>query len=470
MNRYHRLALAWLSASPLLLSPALQAQPAGSSASSPGGPGAPPAMPSMADTHYDTVVEVRDGRLVKGQPGPVLGATFSHGLHVNTRRDGLNGVFVSGGRSVFSLKDATIHLVGMGRNDFLGIGAGALVRDGAAMAVDHADIDTRGATAAALVAAEGATLRVYDSHLVTHGGPLPKGYVRHIGPGMMEPPPPLGLDGDARTFLAMSDSRSYLYRTTIESDGWGALSTDAAGTRLYAEANDCTIIVHRRGYGAYADFGAHVVLNRTTVESGGEAAIIAGAARIDLNAVTAHAQRNGVMIHSVMGNPQEVAILNLVDTSLSSDGPALLIKSANARITVEGGKIASATGQLLLLRKNEDANATQTHGATVPGVTLTLRKVDLSGAIESQDKDRTLTLKLEGARLAGALHHVVLQADQASHWHATADSQIVLGAGLPLQTIDAPAGVKVAATAQSSAITPGTYPLASGGTLLVTTS
>ncbi|HZU64543.1 MAG TPA: hypothetical protein VFF98_12740 [Novosphingobium sp.] len=469
MIRSRSLSAALLCAGALLAAP-LHAQPgAGGPPPGPGGPGGPPpAMPTMADTHYDTTIEVREGKLVKGAASARLGATFSQGAAIASARDGLNGVFISGGHSAFTLARAHIRLAGMGRNDFLGIGAGALVRDNAALVIDHADIDTRGATASAVVAAEGATLRVYDSHLATHGGPLPKGYVRHIGPGMMEPPAPLGLDGDARTVLAMSNSRSFFYRTTIEADGWGALSTDATGGHLYAEANDCTLIVHQRGYGAYADFGAHVVINRSKVDSGGEVGIIAGAARIDLNRVTGKAGRYGVMIHSVMGDPQEVAELNLADTSLVTTGPAFLVKSANARITIHGGQIASAAGRLLELRRNEDANATQTHGATVPGVTLTLAAADLAGDVVNSDGDRALRLRLEGARLSGALHHVVLAADAASHWRATAASEVALAPGAALGAIDAAAGITITATTQDPALVAGPRPLPSGGVLLIT--
>jgi hypothetical protein len=438
-------------------------QPAGNPP--PGGP--PPAMPKMAETRYQAAVDVRDGVLVQGKAGATLAATASTALSLNLARDGYNGVIVSGGRSAFTLRNAQIALKGQGQNDFLAIGAGVLVRDDAATVIDHATIRTAGAVASALAVAEGATLRVYDSVLVAEGGPLPAGYVRHIGPGMMEPPPPLGLDGTARTVLAMSNARAYFYRTTIEADGWGALSTDAAGDRLYVEANDCVLRVRRRGYAAYADFGAHVVLNRTRVESGAEAGIIAGAARIDMNGVTGTAGRNGVMIHSVMGNPQEVALLNLVDTTLASAGPAILVKSANAAITVAGGSLRSASGQLLELRRNDDANATKTGGARVPGVHLTLRHTTQAGAVTNTDPDRVLTLSLEAARLDGALRHVVFQADAASHWRADAASTIVLASPASIAAIDAPAAVTVTATSDDPALAPGARALPSGGKLMI---
>jgi hypothetical protein len=424
-------------------------------------------MPQMRDTHYDTLIEVRDGALVHGAASPGLSATGSHGAAITSAVPKQNGVFISGGRSAFTLANATIALSGVGQNDFLGIGAGALVRDNATLVVDHATIETAGATASALVAAENATLRVYNAHLVAHGGPLPAGYVRHIGPGMMEPPAPLGLEGNARAVLVMSNARAFFYHTVIDADGWGALSTDATGGNLYVEANECVLRVTHRGYGTYADFGAHVVLNHTVVESGGDIGIIAGKARIDLNHVVGRTGRYGVMIHSVMGDPQEVAELNLDDTAITSAGPAILVKSANADISVTGGSVSSPSGRLLEVRKNDDPNATQTRGAKVPGVHLTLHKAALTGDVVNTDPDRAVHLALHDSQLTGALHHVVFAADGNSHWHANAASDIMLAQGTSPAAIDAPAGVTITAHSADPALT-GNRTLASGGTLVIT--
>lgn len=444
------------------------AQPAAPPLGPPSGP--PPPMPTMAETRYYAALEIRDGKLVKGLRSARLDDTHASGFALASSRAGYNGIIISGGHSAVTLKDTRISLKGVGRNDFLAIGAGVLVRDSAATVIDHATIETAGAVASALAVAEGATLRVYDSRLAALGGPLPKGYVRHIGPGMMEPPAPLGLEGTARTVLAMSNARAYFYRTTIEADGWGALSTDAAGDRLYVEANDCILRVKRAGYATYADFGAHVVLNRTKVESGAEAGIIAGEARIDFNRVTGKAGRNGVMIHSVMGNPQEVATLNLIDTTLAAAGPVLLVKSANAAITISGGQLTSAGGVLLAVRRNDDANATKTLGTRVPGVTLTLRATSQQGEIANSDDDRNVTVVMDHARLTGALHNVTLKGDSASRWTATGPSQITLDDAATLAVINAPTGVSIKATTRDPAIPAGTRILPSGGELTVTPS
>ena len=341
-----------------------------------GGPdGPPPAMPAMADTHYDTAITIRDGALIGPVGDDVRGtptaALIDH-VAIASGVDGRNGVIVSGKASATTLDHAVIRMTGTGKNDFLGIGAGVMVRNHAQLTIDHANIETNGPVSSAVVAAEGATLHISHSRLVANGGKLPADYKPHIGPGMMEPPAPLGLSGTARTLLAMSNSHTIVDHSSIEADGWGALSTDATGGDLYLEANDCTVKVTHAGYGTYADFGAHVVLNRTAVDSGGYVGIIAGKARIDLNKVAGHAAFSAVMIHSVMGDPQEVATLNITDSAITTKGPVLLVKSANAAISITGGSFVSDAGVLLLVRKNDDSHATQTHGAKVPGVHLTI--------------------------------------------------------------------------------------------------
>lgn len=417
----------------------------------PGGPpGGMPAMPSMAETKYDATVEIVDGRLVPSTvavQAASLSGSAAKGLRILSSKEGVNALIVRGPASDFTLTDPAIVLSGAGTNDFLGTGAGILVRDKARFTLRGGSVETSARISPALVAAEGATVKVHDARLVANGGPLPPGYVPRIGPWMMQPPAPLGLEGTARAVLAMSNSRTYLYNTRIEAQGWGALSTDATGGDLYLEANDCTVLVTGKGYGAYADFGAHVVLNRTSVDVGSDLGIIAGKARIDLNTVGGKAGRSGVMIHSVMAfDPAETADLTVTDSTIETQGPVLLVKSANANITVTGGALKSASGVLMHVRRNDDPNATKTGGKPVPGVTLTLKSAKLTGDVLDSDPDRATTLVLDGASLEGSLRDVVLKADATGHWRARSDSTVFLAPGTPLSVIDAPAGVTVTVT------------------------
>jgi hypothetical protein len=383
----------------------------------------------MQDTKYNSAITVRDGKLMRPVKSVVKGkrpsATLASELTIISPEPALNALIVSGQKTAYTLKDSRITLSGIGTNDFLGTGAGVLVRDHATLLLDGVTITTNAPVSSASVAAEGATLRIHNS-------------------------------------------RTYIDHSTIEADGWGALSTDAAGGNLYLEANDSVVKVRRAGYGAYADFGAHVVLNRTVVTSGAHMGIIAGKARMDFNTVSGRATQSAVMIHSVMAfDPTEAGLLSLTNSAISTGGPVLLVKSANAVIAITGGSLKSDTGVLMEVRKNADPNATQTRGAKVPGVRLSITGAALSGDVIDTDSDRETKLELHAATLAGALSDVTLSGDAGSHWVARAASTVSLAPGTSLTLIDAPTGVRVTAKIADMAVPIGETKLPSGGTLLV---
>lgn len=447
--------------------------PADAPGGMPGGPGGPPpAMPSMADVEYEAEIEIADGQVL-GTPGKTRDGSISGSLaqKIALRSDApaRNGLIVRGGRSAYTLRDSSITLSGPGTNDFLGTGAGVLVREGATLVLDGARIETNARISSAVVAAEESTLRIFNSHLVANGGPLPKDYKPVIGPGMMEPPAPLGLVGTARTLLAMSNSRTFIYDSHIEADGWGSVSTDATGGALYLEVNRSTIKVRRDGYGTYADFGAHVVVRNSRIDSGGPMSIIAGKARTDYDGVQGRAAENAMMIHSVMAfDATETAEFSIKGGAISTGQAAILVKSANARITLDGASISSDTGVLVDVRKNDDPNATRTGGKPVPGVTVLMTGSTLNGDLRDSDPDRATSLHLEGSHLEGALQAIVYQAGSGSTWLASADSAISLADAASLATIDARAGVTVRAGTGTSGIPVGSRTLPAGGTLLVT--
>src|SRR5262249_49814902 len=146
----------------------------------------------------------------------------------------------------------------------------------------------------------------------------------------------------------MGDAKSYFYDSTIIAEGWGALSTDAAHG-AYLEANRCDIRVLRSGYGTYADNGATVVINDSKIDTATFAGIIAGQASIAFNGVHSVSHGNSVMIHSVMGSPDDLATLSIKGGDLASTNAAILVKSANADITIDGAKVSAGNGDLLLV-------------------------------------------------------------------------------------------------------------------------
>lgn len=461
------LSLAAAQAAPPADLPPRRGEARGSAAPPPppgGNGGPPPAMPSIAETRYAALVTVDDGVLrdAIAEARPAATATGATGLRLRSDEPNRNGVLVRGGRSAFTLADSRLTLSGMGTSDFLGIGAGAMAA-GSVVVLRDADIEMRGAVRSALVAADGATVKVYGSRLVAHGGALPAGYVRKIGPGMMEAPAPLGIAGTARTSLTMGRSESYFYDTTLLADGWGALSTDATGGYVYVEANDCTIRVANSGYGAYADFGAHVVVNRGTLDAATFGAIIAGNGEVRLTGVASTAGQHAVMIHSVMGSPDEVARLDVRGGTVASGAAAILVKSANAAVTLDGADVRPGDGTLLRTVVNADPNRTVIGAATPPGVTLVLRGGAYRGDVVRDDMERPLRLTIDGARLVGAIRgEAVVRIAGDGRWRASAASRIRVEDAATLDRIDAPRGVVVAVAGTQLA---GRRALPGGGTL-----
>jgi hypothetical protein len=433
-------------------------------------PGMPP-MPPSEPVDYVAGIEVGDGPVRTGAGGvqlrgPQVTASHARGVNLTSSADRVNGLLVQGHRR-FTLSDATLALSGQGKSDFDGIAAGALSRESAQLTLRKVRITTRGVVSTAVTATDQSTLHVHGSTLMAMGGALPSGYTRRIGPGMMEPPTPLGIVGTARAVLVMGEAKAYFHDTTITADGWGALSTDAA-RGAYLEANNCDVRVLRSGYGVYADHGATVVVNRSRFNVATFGGVIAGEARIAFNDLHSVSAGNTVMIHSVMGRGTEVARLAITGGDLQSTNAAILVKSANANIVVERAKIQASNGDILLGVVNDDSHASKAEkGVDVPGIHATFKDTRLNGNILHLDPDRRMTVHLERTQLKGVVRDVALSLDAHSRWTATGPSRALLTGLVNIRQIDAPSGVVIEARAVPELQLKGSYPLASGGLLKV---
>ena len=435
-------------------------------------PGMPPLSRSTADIHYRAAITISDGAYQPAQSHSALvsrgtvGDTSATAIAIDAEADGVNGVYVHGDRGVYTVANSTIMLSGKGRSDFDGIAAGALVSQGATLVLKNDRITTNGVVSTATTATENGTLKVYRSTLIANGGPLPSGYVPRIGPGMMEPPSPLRLSGDARTTLTMGQAKSYFYDSTIIARGWGALSTDAAHG-AYLEADNCDIRTINSGYGTYADNGATVAINRSRMHVATYGGVIAGTGVVRLRGDTIASDGNGVMIHDVMGQTSDVARLEIQGGRIASENAALYIKSANADITVDHAGLTAKNGDLILAVVNDDPNATKVNGAKVAGVNIVLRNDTLSGNILDLDPAHPMAVHFAGTKLAGVIKGAALWLDKTSKWTATGDSQVTLMGSVAIGQIDAPPDVTIDAAVPEGSGLAGTISLAGGGRLVV---
>ena len=452
---------------PLVVVVAATAQPAPP-------PGMPPQNRRAADIDYTAAIAVKNGAYLTEQShaafvsGGTVADMAASDITITSKADGINGVYIYGDTGVYTVANSAIVLSGKGRSDFAGIAAGALVSQGAALILKNDRITTNGVVSTAATATETGTLKVYHSTLIANGGPLPSGYVPRIGPGMMEPPAPLRLSGDARTTLTMGQARSYFYDSTIIAKGWGALSTDAAHG-AYLEADNCDIRTIRSGYGTYADNGATVVINRSRMKVATYGGVIAGTGVIRLTGDTIVSNGNGVMIHDVMGQPTDIGKLEITGGRIASENATIYIKSANANITVDHVALEAKSGDLILAVVNDDPNATRVNGAEVAGINVALSNDTLSGNILNLDPARPMAVRFTHTTLAGVIKGATVSFDKASKWTATGDSQIALTGSVVPSQIDARSGVTIHVAAPADSGLRGTTILPGGGRLVAKT-
>jgi hypothetical protein len=260
----------------------------------------------------------------------------------------------------------------------------------------------------------------------------------------------------------MANGKTWFDHCKIYTDGWAAVSTDAAQGYVYVEANDCDIRT-RSGYAAYADTGCYDVFNRCAIQSGAMAAVLAGECGITYNGCNIDCDSYFAKVHCVMGRPIELAYLDVNGCSVHSKSTALLSRSANAEIRVHASSIAADNGELLKTEANPDPGATKTGGKEVYGVHATFSDCELLGDVISLDPDRNVYVYLNHTMLSGAIHGAYLSMDEKSKWTASQDSEVVLVGEIDPAQIDAPAGVTITAKGGKAA----EYTLTSGGKLVV---
>lgn len=376
----------------------------------------------------------------------------------------LNAIVASGSTTVIMEPD--IHLSGPGCSDFTCKGAGVLTTNGAKVDIRGGQIVTHGSTRSATIATSGSTLKVFDAKLATYGGPLPESYVPVIGPGMMEPPAPLGLGGNCRTHLSMDNSESYFYGCDIYAEAWAALSTDSSGGYVYLEANDSDINVGGNGYVVYADNGCHVVLNRCDISSGNIFGIQDGNSSIQFRNVNGSCKGYGFLIHGGMTDLKDIGTIRLQDCDLLSAGPMFRCKSTNVDIYLKNCRLTCTRGTILETMITDDKfyYTGRSHNPDDYGVQFTFEGTELFGDLRFEDPERRNCLNLVDTAVTGAITgYPHLRLTEGSTWIATKDSAVTLigdAAG-----IDAAVGVTI--SAKSDTLTPGKQMLPSGGVLKI---
>ncbi|MCR5785970.1 MAG: hypothetical protein K6G40_10070 [Eubacterium sp.] len=390
-------------------------------------------------------VEIKDGKVLSDALGGKAKDYFTENISIKSDIGKKNGIIIRG-ENKFVLADSNIEMSGDASNDFECIGAAVSALSGSNTVVKNTVIKTSGLVKSCTTAAEKSNLYVYDSKLECNGGTLPEGYVNIPGPGgMLTPPPGLGIGGTARAHLSMYGSKTYFKRCEITSEGWAALSTDASDGYVYLEADDCDIVVKNAGYGIYSDGDCHVVLKNSRVNTLSHTAIMAGECTGRFEDVKAVSGKYFIMIHNVMGIPEEIACVAVDGGDISTGEEAFYLKSCNSHISIRGAKIHSRKGILARAIVNDDECKTDTMGKDVFGNNMIIADSELCGDIINDDDERVLSVYLTGTKLEGGLNNVHLSLDESSRWFADKDSVVAITSETYKNQIDAAAGVTIKA-------------------------
>lgn len=398
--------------------------------------------------------------------GVIDGLKGEH-MRVESNLERISAFVVKGGQEEFTLSDTTIRLSGYGASDFTSRGAGMLAWKDAKVNLKNVDIETFGAGRPCTVATEGSVMKVYDSRLATHGGQLPPDYKPVIGPGMMEPPFPLGLGGNCRTHLSMSGSECFFYNCDIFAQGWAALSTDSSGGYLYLEANDCRVEVPGNGYITYADNGCHVCMNRCTANTGNMLVIQDGNSSVELNDVEADCKGYGFLLHGGMAEWKDAGIIEINGGSIHTHEEIFRAKSTNVDMYVKGAKLSADNGVILrsMVTDDEFYGRNRTQGPDCYGVQVTFEAMDIDGSILHDDNERKMNVSLVDTTIKGAITGgAQVSFYGESKFFATGDSRIVNSQDLK-GLVDAAPGVTLTVVAEGKEA--ASFDLPSGGKLVI---
>ena len=272
-----------------------------------------------------------------------------------------------------------------------------------------------------------------------------------------------------------------------------ALASDryTGATAPVIKATDCTCTTAGSGSPGIYCTGTFTVTGCTLSATGSEAAVVEGKNAITLsNTSLSGAVKWGVLIYQSNSGDSSTGsgAFTMTGGTLtnSSSGALFVVCDTDAAITLKGATLVNPSGTLLLA--GEAATALAYNGAinaswgTLGGVvTFAATDQTLSGNIILCDTSSTLALTLAGSTLSGAIDAAdiggtrTVTLDSTSKWTATANSHVTtltgvaLTAGAPTN-VDAATGITItcgSATDASSVALSGTYPLASGGSLVV---
>jgi len=327
-------------------------------------------MSMTSDLKYRQAIYVKDGAYrpeqsvasaVKG--GKVTGQSADN-VSITSNAEKFNGIIV-GGKSDYTINNATIRLTGNGKNDFAGLGAAIRVGGKSRVTVNHANILNIGAVRGAIWVGDDAEIIVNDSEIETRSGVLPKNYGWSFvhgpdgtGTVMMEVPWMLGIVGNNRSTIVTSNGIARYNNTHIKAQAWGAMSTDAVRQgKIYL--TNCHVETIDSGYGSFADGQSEVHSIGTRFDVAAYALILSGGTGEFTAGSIVNSKKNAVMAHG--GHSGSLVVDK--GTVFNTDEAVFQFKSSTPSILVDSATLNSKNGIILQMMVNDDPNKPTGGGA-----------------------------------------------------------------------------------------------------------
>jgi hypothetical protein len=335
---------------------------------------------AAADLKYRTALFIDGGKVVEesSATSALVGGSYdgksASGMTITSNNDMFEGIMIND--SGYKVSNVTMTAKGGGLSDFLGYGAGIGVTGKSKVEIDHFTFNAEGPIRHGIYVGGdspdmGLTVTVNNSFIKANGsvGEVLK------GSAMSNVPWVLGIEtyGHVRAQMIAGYGNVTYKKSTLLSDGWGVLSTDAVGspkkygdTSVMLKVEDSIVdITGTSGYGSYS-IGACRNIFSNTVMGGSKystskygltyALIVANEyAGGDFVNGTKVTSRYGVMYHQT-----QTGITKVDSSTFNTQGAAFLIKSCYPVINVSNSKLNSEAGVIIQLMTSDDPGMTGT--------------------------------------------------------------------------------------------------------------
>jgi hypothetical protein len=332
------------------------------------------------DFKYRTALFIDGGKVVEESSvtsalaGGAYDGKSASNITITSNNDMFEGIIIND--SEYRISNVTMSAKGAGLSDFLGYGAGIGATGKSKVEIDNFTFNAEGPIRHGIYVGGdspdmGLSVTVKNSFIKSDGsvGEVLK------GSAMSQVPWVLGIEtyGHVRTQLIAGYGNVSYKNSTILSDGWGVLSTDAVGqpknygdTSVMLKVEDSIVdITGTSGYGSYS-IGACRNIFSNTVMGGSKystnkygltyglivANEYAGGDFINGTNVTS---RYGVMYHQT-----QTGVTKVDSSTFNTQGATFLIKSCYPVINVSNSKLSSDGGVIVQLMTSDDPGMTGT--------------------------------------------------------------------------------------------------------------